>query len=189
MRRNVSDIGFYPQPVLIIGTYDENGTPNAMNVGWGGMVGSRWVEINISKGHKTTENLEKTRAFTMSFATRDHLAEADYVGLVSGREKPDKLAAAGLHAERGRTVNAPVFAEFPLALECRVAEMGPGPGGVRVLGEVLNVSADESILGPDGLVEADKAQFLSFDRVRRVYRVLGAAVGKAYHDGAKLMKD
>ena len=187
MRKNFKDIGFYPQPVLVVGTYDEAGVPNAMNVGWGGMVGSRWVEINISKGHKTTENLEKTKAFTMSFATRDHLEQADYVGLVSGREKPDKIAAAGLHPVKGQAVNAPIFEEFPFALECRVAEMAPGYGGVRVVGEVLNVSADESVLGPDGLVDADRAAFLSFDRVRRVYRVLGGAVGQAYHDGGKLM--
>ena len=187
MRRNVSDIGFYPQPVLVIGTYDENGTPNAMNVGWGGMVGSRYVEINISKGHKTTENLERKRAFTMSFATLDHLAEADYVGLVSGSEKPDKIAAAGLHPVKGQAVDAPLFEEYPLALECRVIEMAPGPGGIRVVGEVLNVSADEAILGPDGLVDADRARFLSFDRVRRVYRVLGGIVGQAYRDGRRLM--
>lgn len=186
MRKDFSDVAFYPQPVLIIGTYDEKETPNAMNVGWGGMVGGRYVEINISRGHKTTENIRKRNAFTMSFATRARLVEADYVGLVSGYDKPDKIAAAGLHAVRGKHVDAPVFEEFPLALECRATEIVPGPGGLRIIGEVVNMSADESILGPDGLVDADKAQFLSYDRGRKVYRVLGGVVGKAYHDGAKL---
>lgn len=187
MRKNLSDIGFYPQPVLVIGTYDENGTPNAMNVGWGGMVGSRYVEINISRGHKTTENIARQQAFTMSFATQEHLVEADYVGLVSGSVNPDKIASAGLHPVKGKLVNAPVFEEYPLSLECKVAEIAPGPGGLRIIGEVVNVSADESILGDDGRVDADKAQFLSFDRIRRVYRVLGGVVGTAYHDGTKLM--
>ena len=188
MRKNCRDIGFYPQPVLVIGTYDESGDPNAMNVGWGGMVGSRYVEINISPGHKTTENIQAKGAFTMSFADRAHLAEADYVGLVSGSVKPDKIAAAGLHPVKGSFVDAPIFEDFPLALECRVMEIAPGHGGLRIVGEVMNVSADEAILGEDGLVDADKAEFLSFDRVRRVYRVLGGVVGKAYHDGNSLIK-
>lgn len=187
MRKNFKDIGFYPQPVLVIGTYDENGVPNAMNVGWGGMVGGRYVEINISQGHKTTENIRNKQAFTVSFADRAHLVEADYVGLVSGSVKPDKVAAAGLHPVKGGFVDAPIFEELPLALECRAVEIGPGPGGLRIVGEVVNMSADETILGDDGLVDADRAQFLSFDRVRRVYRLLGGVVGTAYHDGRQRM--
>ncbi len=187
MRKSFKEVGFYPQPVLIIGTDDENGAPNAMNVGGGGMVGGRYVEINIPRGHKTTENILSGKVFTMSFADRAHLVQADYVGLVSGSVKPDKIAAAGLHPLKGESVNAPLFEEFPLSLECRAIEIAPGPGGLRIVGEVGNVSADASILGDDGLVDADKAQFLSFDRVRRVYRVLGGVVGTAYHDGEKLM--
>ena len=188
MRKDLSDVGFFPQPVLIVGTYDENGIPDAMNVGWAGLVGSRYVELNISRGHKTTENILKKKAFTASFAVRAHLAEADYVGLVSGHRKPDKIAAAGLHPIPGSAVDAPIFQEFPLALECRAAEISDGPGGLRIIGEVVNMSADESILGDDGMVDADKAEFLSFDRLRRVYRTLGGVVGTAYHDGEKLMK-
>ena len=96
MRKNFKDVGFYPQPVLIIGTYDTDGVPDAMNVGWGGLVGGGYVEINISQGHKTTENLSLKGAFTVSFADRAHLTEADYVGLVSGHTTPDKIARAGL---------------------------------------------------------------------------------------------
>ena len=166
MRKNFKDVGFYPQPVLIIGTYDTDGVPDAMNVGWGGLVGGGYVEINISQGHKTTENLSLKGAFTVSFADRAHLTEADYVGLVSGH----------------------LFEEFPLTLECQVVERSDGPGGVRIVGQVVNMSADEAILGEDGLVDADKAQFLSFDRVRRVYRLLGGVVGQAYHDGRKKME-
>lgn len=188
MRKNFKNVGFYPQPVLVIGTYDEDGTPDAMNVGWGGLVGGAYVELNISKGHKTTENIRLKRAFTMSFADQAHLVEADYVGLVSGYEVPDKIARAGLHPVKSGFVDAPLFEELPLTLECQVAEMTDGPGGVRIVGQVVNMSADESILGADGLVDADKAGFLSFDRVRRVYRLLGGVVGQAYHDGEQLMK-
>ena len=178
MRKNFQNIGFYPQPVLVIGTYDENGTPDAMNVGWGGLVGSVYVELNISEGHKTTANLRKKGAFTVSFADQAHLVEADYVGLVSGNTTPDKIARAGLHPLKSEFVDAPLFAEFPLTLECEVAEITDGPGGLRVIGRVVNMSADESILGEDGLVDADKANFLAYDRVRRVYRLLGGVVGR-----------
>ena len=207
MRKNFKDVGFYPQPVLIIGTYDADGVPDAINVGWGGLVGGGYVEINISQGHKTTENLRLKGAFTVSFADRAHLVEADYVGLVSGHTTPDKIARAGLTPVRSAFVDAPLFEEFPLTLECQVVESGrdnsnkiqrykglgeversDGPGGVRIVGQVVNMSADEAILGEDGLVDVDKAQFLSFDRVRRVYRLLGGVVGQAYHDGRKKME-
>lgn len=82
-------------------------------------------------------------------------------------------------------MDAPLFEEFPLTLECEVAEITDGPGGLRVIGRVVNMSADESILGEDGLVDADKANFLAYDRVRRVYRLLGGVVGQAYHDGRR----
>ena len=188
MRKNFQDVGFYPQPVLIVGTYDEHGVPDAMNVGWAGLVGSKYVELNISRGHKTTENIFQKGAFTASFADRAHLVQADYVGLVSGHTRPDKIAAAGLHPMKSDFVDAPLFEEFPLTLECRVAEITDGPGGVRIIGEVVNMSADEAILGDDGLVDADRAEFLSFDRVRRVYRLLGGVVGTAYQDGKRLME-
>lgn len=186
MRKNFSDIGFFPQPVLIIGTYDEAGVPNAMNVGWGGMCGSRYVNINISRRHKTTDNIFLKQAFTISFADQAHLVEADYFGLVSGAEE-NKIEKAGMHAVKGAFVDAPIFEELPLTLECKVIEMTETLGGIRIVGEVLNMSADVSILGEHGLVDADKLHALSFDRVRKVYRTLGGVVGKAYSDGKKLL--
>ena len=110
------------------------------------------------------------------------------MGLVSGHTTPDKIARAGLTPVRSAFVDAPLFEEFPLTLECQVVERSDGPGGVRIVGQVVNMSADEAILGEDGLVDVDKAQFLSFDRVRRVYRLLGGVVGQAYHDGRKKME-
>ena len=189
MRKNFRNVGFYPQPVLVVGTYDQDGIPDAMNVGWGGLVGGTYVKLNISRGHKTTENIRLKRAFTLSFADQANLVAADYVGLVSGYDVPDKIARAGLHPIRSDFVDAPLFEELPLTLECQVVELTEeGPGGVRIVGQVLYMSADESILGEDGLVDADKAHFLSFDRVRRVYRLLGGVVGQAYQDGKQRMK-
>ena len=182
MRKNFQDVGFYPQPVLIVGTYDEHGVPDAMNVGWAGLVGSKYVELNISRGHKTTENIFQKGAFTASFADRAHLVQADYVGLVSGHARPDKIASAGLHPMKSDFVDAPLFEEFPLTLECRVAEITDGPGGVRIIGEVVNMSAEERIL-TGGKVDLDKLQPVVFDASANVYRAVGEAVGHAWQEG------
>ena len=188
MRKNFRDFAaFFPQPVLIIGTYDEDGVPNAMNVGWGGMSGARYVNINISRNHKTTENILRKGAFTMSFADEAHLTEADYLGLVSGYQEKHKLEKAGLHTVKSAFVDAPVIEEFPLTLECRVAELREVRGHVEIIGEVVNMSADESVLDGDGQVDADLLHALSYDRVKRVYRMLGGVAGQAYSDGKALM--
>ena len=187
MRKNFSDVAFYPQPVLIIGTYDEEGVPNVMNVGWGGMCGSKYVNINISRRHKTTDNIFLKKAFTMSFADQAHMVEADYFGLVSGTEE-NKIEKAGFHARKSEFVDAPLFDELPLTLECQVVEIEEKRGLICIVGEVLNMSADQSILGDDGLVDADKLHALSYDRARKLYRTLGGVVGQAYHDGEQLMK-
>ena len=112
MRKNFSDVAFYPQPVLVIGTYDENGTRNAMNVGWGGMCGSKYVNINISRRHKTTDNIFLKKAFTMSFADQAHLVETDYFGLVSGAEE-NKIEKAGFHARKSAFVDPPSLTNSP----------------------------------------------------------------------------
>lgn len=187
MRKNFRDFAaFFPQPVLIIGTYDENGVPNAMNVGWGGMSGAKYVNINISRGHKTTDNIMLKGAFTMSFADEAHLVEADYFGLATGRTE-NKLEKAGMHAVKSAFVDAPVIEEFPLTLECRVAELRESRGHVEIIGEIVNMSADESVLDENGQVDADLLHALSYDRVKRVYRTLGGVVGNAYSDGKKLL--
>lgn len=188
MRKNFQEFAaFFPQPVLMIGTYDENGVPDVMNVGWGGMSGAKYVNINISRNHKTTENILRTGAFTMSFADESHLVEADYFGLVSAYQEKNKVERAGMHAVKSAFVDAPVIEEFPLTLECRVAELREIRGHVEIIGEVVNMSADESVLDESGQVDADLLHALSYDRVKRVYRTLGGIVGSAYSDGEKLL--
>lgn len=174
---------FYPLPVLIIGTYDENGTPDAMNAAWGGLYDSDKVVLCLSAGHKTTANILKKGAFTVSFADAVHVVEADFVGMVSANQVPDKLAKAGLHTRKSETVDAPIIDEFPMTLECkflRVTEEG------NIIGQIVNICADERILGEDGKIDPDKFQPISFEPVHNTYRKLGDVVGNAFQDGGKL---
>ena len=175
-----------PLPVLIVATYDEQGTPNAMNVAWGGQCGYHHVALNLSLNHKTTENLKHTKAFTLSIATVDTLVVSDYFGLVSGR-KENKIEKAGVHVTRSEFVDAPVIDEYPLTLECKVIEMQEALGEMHVVGEVVNMQADESILDEQGKVDLGKLRSISYDSASHSYRVLGDIVGKAFKDGNKLL--
>ena len=172
----------YPMPVLILGTYDENGVPNAMNAAWGGISEENEISVCISEDHKTTYNLEKTGAFTVSVATADTVIAADYVGIVSGTKIPDKIHKCGWTAEKSAFVNAPLFKELPFALECKVTSYDPAT--CRLVGEIVNVAADESILA-DGKVDVRKLDPIVYEPVRHEYLRLGEAVGKAFADGKK----
>ncbi len=175
-----------PLPVLIVATYDENGTPDAMNAAWGGQCSTRHVALNLAIGHKTTENLLKKKAFTLSISNLDNLVLSDYFGLVSGH-KTNKIEVAGVHVSKSVFVDAPVIEEYPLTLECKVVSMEERFGEMYVVGEVLNMQADESILDAAGRVDYDKLKPLSFDSSARTYRVLGETVGTAFKDGEKLL--
>lgn len=171
-----------PQPVLIIATYDENGKPNAMNAAWGGIVGMDEIIIDLSH-HKTTDNLLHTRAFTVSIADAAHVVACDYVGMVSGAKEPDKMMKAGFTTIKSAFVNAPIINELPVTLECELIEI---IGGSKYLGKIVNVSADESVLGSDGEISMDKFKPVIYETVHRTYYDLGKQVGVAFHDGAKL---
>lgn len=173
----------YPMPVLIIGTYDAEGIPDAMNAAWGGIYEDNQVVLCLSENHKTTKNIREKGAFTVSFADAEHVAEADYVGLVSGNNVTDKLARAGLHTSRSEFVDAPLIDEFPMALECRLVKFNEDG---NVVGEIVNVSADERILNEKGKVDPAKLQPITFDPVNNVYLKLGEKAGNAFKDGAKL---
>ena len=149
----------FPQPVMIIGTYDENGKANAMNAAWGGIVGRNEIIIDLSN-HKTTENLLETRAFTVSVADLEHLVPCDYVGIVSGNKEPDKMEKAGFTTTKSKFVNAPVINELPLTLECVLTQVIDGS---KYLGEIKNVSIDEKILGEDGDIDLNKFVPLTYD--------------------------
>ena len=172
----------YPQPVLIIGTYDENSKPNAMNAAWGGIVGSDEIIVDLGS-HKTTDNINKTKAFTISVADAEHTVSSDYVGVVSGNKEPDKLEKAGFTTTKSAFVNAPIINELPLTLEC---ELKTVVDGNKYIGTIKNVSADESILGEDGQIDLNKFSPITYDPVHHGYYKMGEKVGDAFKDGFKL---
>jgi len=174
----------YPQPVFIIGTYDETGKPDAMNAAWGGISEENEVSICISEDHKTTENVLLKKAFTVSMGTADQLVACDYVGIVSGKKEPDKVAKAGWTAVKSEFVDAPLFAQLPMAMECELISYDPA--SCRLVGKIVNVSADESILNEKGVVDPAKLRPITFDPMNNAYLVLGEKVGNAFADGVQL---
>ncbi len=174
---------FYPLPVLIIATYDEEGRADAMNAAWGGLYDANMVELCLSAGHKTTQNIKAKGAFTISFADAGHVAACDYVGLVSANDTPDKLEKAGFTTQKSEFVDAPLICELPMALECKLVKVTEDG---NIIGEIVNVNADEKVLGEDGLVDAGKLAAIAFDPVHNGYLVLGERVGDAFSEGNKL---
>ena len=170
-------------PVLIIGTYDENGMPDAMNAAWGGIYDTGLVMVCLADEHKTTENIKKTGAFTVSFATAKTVVPCDYVGIVSENDVPNKLARAGFHATKSEFVNAPIIDELPMTVECRLIKFNED--GICV-GEIVNVSADESILDKQGKIDAKRLDPIIYDGVTHAYWSFGEKVGRAFSDGKKL---
>lgn len=174
----------YPMPVLIIGSYDESGVPDAMNAAWGGISEETEISICVSADHKTTKNILARGAFTVSVADADNVVAADYVGVVSGNKESDKITKAGWHAEKSTLVDAPLFAELPLALECTLVSYDEE--SCRLVGEIVNVCADERVLGDDGKVDLSKFHPITYDPIHHTYRTLGDVVGKAFSDGLAL---
>ncbi len=174
----------YPMPVYIIGTYNADGTPNAMNAAWGGISEEAEISICVDSSHKTAENLVARRAFTVSMATAQYVTACDYVGLVSGNKEPDKFSKAGFHATKSGFVDAPLIDELPMALECQLISYDPET--CRLVGKIVNVSADESVLGENGKVDVAKLRPITYDSMNHTYLVLGERVGNAFSDGLKL---
>lgn len=170
-------------PVLIIGTYDENGVPNAMNAAWGGVYDTNQVMVCLSHDHKTTENIKRSGAFTLSFATVKTLVACDYVGIVSANDVPDKFARAGFHATKSEHVNAPIIDELPMAIECRLIKFNED--GICI-GEIVNVCADEAILDEKDKIDANLLDPIAYDGVTHAYLSLGEKVGQAFLDGQRL---
>ena len=174
----------YPMPVYIIGTYNADGTPNAMNAAWGGISEEKEISICVDAGHKTAENILARKAFTVSMATAKYVTACDYVGVVSGNKEPDKFAKAGFHATKSEFVDAPLIDELPMALECEVISYDPE--SCHLVGKVINVCVDEAYLDQNGKVDVAKLQPITFDPVHHSYLVLGEKVGQAFHDGLAL---
>ena len=186
MRKNFGAKPYtYPQPVYILATCGEDGTPDAMNAAWGGISDDREISLCISAGHKTTENILKRKAFTVSMATAETVAACDYVGIVSANKTPDKFSRAGFHAVRSEFVNAPLIEELPVALECRLKSYDAETG--RMVGEIVNVSVDEKFVGSDGAVNVTAVAPITFDPFNNTYVKLGDTVADAFSVGKTLM--
>lgn len=175
-----------PQPVLIIGTYNEDGTPNAMNAAWGGQWDAK--EIMICMGtHATTENLERCADFTVAFATRETLIASDFVGIVSAKNDPQKMQKTGWTSVKAENVNAPVFTDFPMILECRILrKIDETAEGYNIVAEIVNILVDENYLGEDSKPQVEKMNLITYEPVHHGYLVLGERVGNAFSDGKKL---
>ncbi|MBQ9933317.1 MAG: flavin reductase family protein [Ruminiclostridium sp.] len=184
MRRNFGPQPYlFPMPVLIIGTYNEDGIPNAMNAAWGTIADMDRVAIFLAD-HKTTQNIFARRDFTVSLATADQVVPADYVGIVSANDEPAKFAKTGWTAEKSAHVDAPLFAQLPVALECRMVSYDEE--SELLIGEIVNVCADESVLREDGSVDMAKLRPIAYDPMNHDYLLVTEKVGNAFEDGVEL---
>ena len=172
----------YPMPVFIIGTYNEDGTPNAMNAAWGGMADTELISICLGE-HRTTRNIFARKAFTVSMADAANVVAADYVGIVSGNQEPKKLEKAGWHTTKSSFVDAPLINELPMALECEFISYDEQTG--LLLGKIVNVCAEERIL-TDGKIDLSKFHPITYDPRGHGYYTLGQTVGNAFADGKQL---
>ena len=171
-----------PQPCVMIATWDKDHTPDVMMAAWAGQYDHNQIVVSMSK-HKTTENIELTGAFTVSFADVRTVAESDFLGIASGTKVPDKVAKVGFTVSPSPNVDAPIIDQYPLTLECKVVSWKDG----ILVGEVVNMSADECIL-TDGKVDLGKLQPIVFDAAALTYRALGEVVGQAWGSGKKFME-
>ena len=178
----------FPMPVLMVAAYDGDGTVNVMNAAWGTICGMDKIALCIDEDHKTTQNVRVSKAFTVSIADRAHMDGADFFGIATGNKMPDKFVRSGYHAVRSARVNAPIVTEFPVALECELAEIVSTDHFHGVIGRIVNVSADDSVLAEDGKVDPEKLDALIFDQFRSGYYTAGARAGKAWNAGVALMK-
>ena len=178
----------FPMPVLMIATYDKDGIIDVMNMAYGGICTGKSVALNINKAHKTSANIKEKMAFTIGIADVSHMAEADYLGIVSGNDVEDKFEKSGLTAIKSDKVDAPIILEWPITLECKVVELQQTVfDGFRVLGEIVNAVVDEKVIGDDGEIDPDKLEAIAFDPFKHRYYKIGEKVGQAFEIGKTII--
>ena len=175
----------FPMPVILIATYNEDGTVDVMNAAWGCAYDMNQIQLNISESHRTTKNIRRTGVFTVTVATANHVAEADYVGLVSADKVKDKFERTGLRAHKSELIDAPILDDFPICMECKSIEF---QGEYGVLGEIIRLSVDEEYLDENGKADLEKMRIISYDPFNLGYHVVGEKVGQAFSEGKKLIK-
>ncbi len=177
--------GIFPMPVLMVATYNEDGSVDVMNAAWGTMQERGYVALNLTETHKTVQNIKRNKAFTVSIADAAHTTEADYFGIVSGNKESRKFEKSGLTATRSDTVNAPIINEFPLCLECEFIEYQDNAYGCGVIGKVICITADEKVMVGDK-IDMSLVNAIAFDPYTHGYYRVSERVGEAFKDGLKL---
>lgn len=186
MRKNIKTTeAIFPMPVLMIATYNEDGSVDVMNAAWGTMLERNLVILNLTETHKTVKNIKSRKGFTVSIADAKHVVEADYFGVVSGNVDPNKFEKSGLSSIKSENVDAPIIKEFPLCMECEFIEYQDDEYGCGVIGKVVNVTADESVMNGDK-VDIEKVNAIAFDPYTHGYYRVTERVGEAFKDGLKL---
>lgn len=189
MKKNLGIVqAVYPMPVLMVAAYDGQGKVNVMNAAWGMICNSDRIALFIDEEHKTTQNILKTKAFTVSLADEAHMEAADFFGMASGNKMTDKFEHTGYHAVRSEFVNAPVIEEFPVVMECELAEVSSTESFYAIVGRIVNTAAEESVLNEKGKVDPMKLNALIFDQFQHGYYTTGEKIGQAWNAGAGLMK-
>ena len=178
----------FPTPVLLVGSYDEEGNPNLMTASWGGICCSQppCIAVSLRKATYTYAALVERKAFTIGIASEGMMVEADFVGIVSGSDV-DKFALAGLTPVRSKVVDAPYAAEFPLVIECRLLHTMELGLHTQFIGEIIDVKADANVLAEDGLPDIVKIKPLIFDTGHRGYYGIGPLLGLAFTVGKAKM--
>ena len=183
MRKKIKTTeAIFPMPVLMIATYNEDGSIDVMNAAWGTMFERDQVILNLTETHKTVQNIRKRKAFTVSIADCKHVKEADYFGMISGNNTKDKFEKSGLTATKSENVDAPIINEFPICMECRLLEEESNWG---IVGQIVNVTAEEEVL-KDENVDIEKLEAIAFDPFTHGYYEIGKRVGNAFQDGLSL---
>lgn len=189
MKKNLGVLpAVFPMPVLIVASYDKDGTVQAMNAAWGMTCESDKIALFLDADHATTKAINQSKAFTVSIADKAHMDVADYFGIATGNKMPDKFAKSGYHAEKSQKVNAPIIQEFPVTLECELAEITNTENVHAVVGKIVNVLADEKVLSENGKVDPLKLNALIFDQFQNGYYVATEKAGQAWNAGREIMK-
>lgn len=175
----------FPMPVLLIATFNEDGTVNVMNAAWGTMVSRDIVALNLTETHTTVQNIKARKGFVVHIADAKHVTEADWFGVVHGSKEPEKFAKSSMTYEKSALVDAPVINELPVAMECEFMEYQDGDTGLGVIGKVLRTSVEEANI-KDGKVDVDSLEAIAFDPYTHGYYKVGGRVGDAFKDGLKL---
>lgn len=190
MRKNLGAHAFgygYPVPVLMVATYNEDGSVNVMNLHEAMRTNAGELALCIGPRSKTHENVERQRAFTVALVNQDLMAEVDYLGTVTGWQVPDKFERTGLKAVKSQFVNAPIIEGSPLVIECELVEIVNGTNFTTVLARIVNIAAEESVLNDKGRIDALKTGMILYDPFAASYVTLGERVGKAWGEGRKFM--